>query len=117
MQTRVTKKKAVLLDGKRNYRVTWLLEVWPDLVPLTDPTIIEADLEHEFFQYDPERPGSEQDYIKQQERIDEDLKEQAAEIIDKYTAEKDLELTEARLDTAADDLKSTLDKDYISKAG
>ena len=111
MQTRVTKQAAVQ-DDKRHYQVTWLLEIWPNLVPLTDPTIINETITHEFQEYDPEDPNSEQNYIKQQERIDAYLKNEAIEHIEKYLSERDIIESETRIDTAAIDLKTVIDETY-----
>lgn len=111
MQTRVT-KQAAAQDDKKHYQVTWLLEVWPNLVPLTDPTIISETITHEFQEYDPEDPNSEQDYIKQQERIDAYLKNKAVEYIEKYLSERNIIESETRIDVAATDLKTIIDETY-----
>ena len=112
MQTRVNKVNAVK-DAKNHYQVTWLFEAWPNLVPLTEDPVVNETIQHEFQVY--EGPSAEQDYIKQQARIDAHLAEKAAEFMDKYLDEKDLIETETRIDTAAVTLKTTIDGAYAEK--
>jgi len=112
MQTRVTKQKAVL-DDKNHYQITWLLEAWPNLVPLAEKPIITRELSHEYQIY--EGPKAEEEFAKQQVRIDKYLKEKTVELIEKYLAEKTLIETEVRIETAATTLKDKIEELYPSK--
>ena len=110
MQIRVTKARAQdsgpQNDGKL-LRVTWLLEVWPNLVPLTDTPIISTELSFDYFLAD-----NETDLINQQTRINTYLLEESKRLINAYIAQKTLITTESRIDTAAATLKTALEVEY-----
>jgi hypothetical protein len=117
METRVTKKSVVALgpDQKDNYMVTWLLEAWPNGIPLTETPIISEEINHDFFKYDPEEPNTQEDYAKQQERIDDFLEKEAKKIMDKHIAESDMLATETRLNDSTNTLQAKLDTTYGDK--
>ena len=117
MQIRVTKKSVTALgpNQKDNYMIKWLLEAWPDGIALTETPVISEEIQHDFFKYDLSDPNSEDDYAKQQLRIDKHLEEKAKEIMDKHIAEVDMLAKENRLNDSTDKLKTKLDTIYGAK--
>lgn len=112
MQIRVTKVKAEDAGSQNNGKlliVTWLLEVWPNLVPLTDPTLISKEIAHEYFKH-----SSQEQLDRQDERINAYLEEQAKLSIDVYLNEKALITIEPRIDSAATKLRTVLEVTYGS---
>jgi len=112
MQIRVTKVRAVDTGPQNNGKllnVTWLLEVWPNLVPTTDPTIISQEITFAYFKHD-----SQEQLDRQDEQINGYLVEQAQLLIDEYLNEKALITEEPRIDSAATTLKAALEAEYGS---
>ena len=110
MQIRVTKMRAED-SGPQNcgklLHVTWLLEVWPNLVPLTETPIISTELSFAYYMAD-----NEIDLNAQQIRINNYLLDESKRIIDAYITEQTLITTEARIDTAASTLQTALETEY-----
>ena len=112
MQIRVTKVRAEDTGPQNNGKllnVTWLLEVWPNLVPTTGPTIISREITFAYFKHD-----SQEQLDRQDEQINAYLAEQAESLIKTYLNEKALITEEPRIDNAASTLKTTLEAEYGS---